>query len=255
MTAGPSVRHTAARVSIATHGVQGVTCRASRLKAAWCCWVRSALACDALRSSRCEAKSQINRTSVLSCRVKRHRQMASADPRPGLIPPSAPVSLALLGIACRGGNHCPGRRIVRTGHRAGHWRLTARKDHGISDVLLPNSQDNRWTTAREGCRWTWPISTGAIQMHERRRRRAGARVLLDVSARNTDSGFPKAPAPDCPATSFLRASRPVCDGNSISSQTSGQCAIMWLLEPEALSKALSQPRRRSSQYFCWPPQV
>lgn len=128
MAAGPSFRHSAARVSIATHGVQGVTCRASRLKAACCCWLRSTLACDALTSSRCEARSQINRTSGLSCRVGRHRQMASADPRPGLIPHGASsMSQALLGIACRGGDAGP---LPRTANRSNRPPCRSLATHG-----------------------------------------------------------------------------------------------------------------------------
>lgn len=136
-----------------------------------------------------------------------------APSNPRLEVPLEPLSLGFLGVSCRGENHCPGRPIVLTGHRAGHWRLTERKDHDISDILLPKSKDNRWTTSREGSRRKRPISTGASVMHERRRRRAGARDPFDVSARKTDSGFPKAPAPDCAAT-LLRPSKPVCCGEN-----------------------------------------
>lgn len=144
--------------------VQRAACNVPCESPGRCCWLRSTLACDAQTSIE-PARSQGRRLiepPVLSCHVRRYKQMAARDSSAGglVIPPLAslcPAGLPARHRLSRGQDHTAQPRTAaysfQTCHRAGRWRLTARKGWIMAipslTSLQPNSQDNRWST-RQG---------------------------------------------------------------------------------------------------------
>lgn len=127
MAAGPSSRHTADRVSTATHGVQGVTCRASRLELAWAVASGSGLRWGATRGTptRCEAKSRIDCASVLSRHARRHKGKRA----PRKSPAGAAARACVSGLA---------RALLATGGGA-----PSRTAHGFEQATVPVVGDSR----------------------------------------------------------------------------------------------------------------